>query len=63
VHDVALVELQVSVEDPPLGTVGGTAVNVVVGMIATVALAGALVPPGPVQVSEYDVLVVSAPVL
>ena len=64
VHDVALVELHVSVEAPPLATVVGIAVNVAVGMTATatIAVAGALVPPGPVQVSEYDVLVVSAAV-
>jgi hypothetical protein len=63
VHEVAFVELHVSVEDPPLATVDGTAVKVAVGMIATVAVTGALVPPGPVQVREYDVLVVRAPVL
>jgi hypothetical protein len=63
VHEVAFVELQVSVEDPPLATVDGTAVNVAVGMISTAAVTGALVPPGPVQVREYDVLVVRAPVL
>ena len=63
VHDVALFELHVSVEDPPLATVDGTAVNVAVGMIETEAVTGALVPPGPVQVREYDVLVVRVPVL
>ena len=62
VHDVALVELHVSVEDPPLATVDGTAVMVAVGMIATVVVSGALVPPGPVQVREYVVLEVRAPV-
>ena len=62
-HDVAFVELHVSVEDPPLATVVGTAVSVAVGMIATEAVTGALVPPGPVQVREYDVFVVRAPVL
>jgi hypothetical protein len=36
---------------------------IVVLEIATVAVTGALVPPGPVQVREYDVLVVRAPVL
>ncbi|HWW31386.1 MAG TPA: hypothetical protein VNY80_15305 [Steroidobacteraceae bacterium] len=61
-HDVALLELHVSVEDPPLGTVDGTAVNMAVGVIATEAVAGVLVPPGPVQVSEYDVLELRAPV-
>jgi len=52
VHDVAFVELHVSVEDPPLAAVDGTAVMVAVGMIATVVVSGALVPPGPVQVRE-----------
>jgi hypothetical protein len=59
-----LVELQVRVEAPPLATVDGAAPKVAVGMTATatVAVAGALVPPGPVQVSKYDVSVVRAPV-
>jgi hypothetical protein len=54
VHDVALVELQVSVEVPPLAIVGGAAFSVAVGMvpIVTVAVTTALVPPGPVHVSE-----------
>jgi len=56
VQDVALVELQVSVEDPPLGMLVGFAVNVAVGtglaVTVTVAAAAALVPPGPVQVNE-----------
>jgi hypothetical protein len=57
VHDVALVELQVSVEVPPLAIRLGLAVNVAVGMglagvTVTVAPEAALVPPGPVQVSE-----------
>jgi hypothetical protein len=42
VHEVALVELHVSVEDPPLATVDGTAVKVAVGMIATGAVGGGL---------------------
>jgi hypothetical protein len=64
VHDVALVELHVSVEDWPLAMLVGFAFNVAVGMvpIVTVAVAGALVPPVPVQVSVYAVLVVNAPV-
>jgi hypothetical protein len=65
VHEVALVELHVSVEAPPEATVVGFAVNVAVGTGATVIVVVAmlLVPPGPVQVNEYDVFVVSVPVL
>jgi hypothetical protein len=64
VQDVAFVELHVSVEDPPLATVVGIAVKVAVGMTATATAttAGSLVPPGPVQVREYVVLEVRAPV-
>ena len=67
VQDVALVELQVSVEAPPLATLVGFAVNAAVGTglaaIVTVAAAAAPVPPEPIQVSEYVVSVVKAPVL
>ena len=65
VHDVALVELHVNVEAPPLVTVVGFAVSVTVaaGTIVTVAVATPLAPPVPVQVNEYDVVAVSAPVL
>jgi hypothetical protein len=54
VHDVALVELQVSVEVPPLAIGVGLADSVAVGMvpIVTVAVTTALIPPGPVHVSE-----------
>jgi hypothetical protein len=54
VHDVALVEVQVSVEDPPLATVIGLAVSVAVGagLTVTVAVAAGLVPPAPLQVRE-----------
>jgi hypothetical protein len=62
VQDVALVELHISVEAPPLAIAGGTAVNMAVGMTPTVAVAGALVPPAPVQIREYVVLAVRAPV-
>ena len=66
-HDVALVELHVSVEDPPLAIVGGVAVRLTVGSApaatVTVAVAAVLVPPAPVQVNEYVVVVVRAPVL
>jgi hypothetical protein len=67
VHDVALVELQLSVEAPPLATLVGFAVNVAVGaglaVTVTAAAVAVLVPPAPVQVSEYAVSVVKAPVL
>jgi hypothetical protein len=65
VQDVALVELQVSVEVPPLAIVVGFAVSVAVGTgaMATVADAAVLVPPVPVHVNEYVVLAVKAPVL
>jgi hypothetical protein len=56
-HDVALVELQVSVADPPLAIGLGLAVSVAVGtglagVTLTVAPVAALLPPEPVQVSE-----------
>jgi hypothetical protein len=57
VQAVALVELHVSVEAPPLATDVGAALSATVGAGAvaaatvTVALAGVLVPPVPVQVS------------
>jgi hypothetical protein len=67
VHDVALAELQVSVEAPPLAIGLGLAVSVAVGtelvVIATVAAAAVLVPPAPVHVREYVVSAVNAPVL
>jgi hypothetical protein len=65
VHEVALVELQVNMEVPPPAIVVGFAVRVAVGMvpIVTVAVAAALVPPAPLQVNEYVVLAVKAPVL
>jgi hypothetical protein len=67
VQDVALVELQVNVEDPPLVVVVGLAVSMAVGtglaVTVTVAAAAVLVPPVPVQVREYVVSVVRAPVL
>ena len=65
VHEVALVALQVSVDVPPLAIVVGFAVSVAVGLGATVTVADAavLAPPAPVQVSEYVVVAVKAPVL
>jgi hypothetical protein len=65
VHDVAFVELHVNVEAPPLAMDVGFAVSVTVAAdtIVTVAVATLLAPPTPVQVNEYDVLAVRAPVL
>ena len=67
VQDVALVELQVSVEVPPLAIDVGFADSVAVGtglaVTVTVAVVAVLVPPAPVQVNEYVVVVVRGPVL
>src|SRR5690349_217525 len=67
VHDVAFVELQVSVLVPPLATLVGDADSVTVGAgVAAVTETDALfcvVPPAPVQLSVYEVVAVSAPVL
>jgi hypothetical protein len=66
VQDVALVELQVSMEVPPLGTLVGFAVKVAAGTglaVTETVAAAAVVPSVPVQVSEYVVSVVKAPVL
>jgi hypothetical protein len=65
VHEVALVEFQVSVEAAPLTTAVGFAVSVAVGTgaMVTVAVAALLVPPVPVQINEYAALTVNAPVL
>jgi hypothetical protein len=65
-HDVALVELQVRVEVPPLAILVGFAVNMTVGTLAatvTIAVVGTLMPPGPEQVSEYVVVAVNAAVV
>src|SRR3984893_10590437 len=64
VHEVALVELQVSADAPPLAIVVGFAVSVAVGLgaMVTVAVAAVLVPPVPVHVREDVVFAVSAPV-
>ena len=51
-QDVALVELQVNVEEPPLGTTVGYALNVASGITPTMTVAVLLVPPGPLQASE-----------
>jgi hypothetical protein len=63
-HEVALVEVQVSVVPFPLETVLGPAARVTVGAGAvTETVADWLaVPPGPVQVSTKVLLVLRAPV-
>ncbi len=65
VQEVALVDVQVKVELPPLATVLGLAlmptVGVRCGLTVTVVDCAAL-PPLPVQVSPYVALAVSAPV-
>ena len=65
VHEVALLELHVSMEAPPLATMAGFAVSVTLAVpgTATVAVATLLVPPSPTQVKKYSVVAVSAPVL
>lgn len=65
---MALVEVQLKVEVPPESTTVGAAVKATTGrgftaVIVIVAVAAALVPPGPVQVKENVALVVNAPVL
>ena len=62
-HEVALVELHVSVDMPPAPTTVGYAVKVAVGTTFTSTVAAVLVPPVPVHVKEYELGIVSAPVL
>jgi hypothetical protein len=64
-QEVALVELHVSVDAPPLTMDVGFAVSAIIGAgtTLTVAVAILLVPPAPVHVNENDVVAVSAPVL
>jgi hypothetical protein len=66
-HAVALLEVQVKVDAPPPATTTGAAAKVAVGsggaVTVTSAVAAGLVPPAPVQVSEYDVSAVRGPVL
>jgi hypothetical protein len=52
VQEVALTELQVNVEAPPLATDAGAAEKVTVGAMLTVTLEAMLVPPAPLQLSE-----------
>jgi len=63
VHEAALVELQVSVALPPGAITKGYTDSATAGTTLTAAVAGALVPPAPAQVSVYDVAAVTGPVL
>ena len=70
VQDVALVEFQVSVDEPPGATLAGEALRLAVGaagggkgLTVIEAVAGGLVPPGPEHVNENVEFAVSAPVL
>ena len=63
VQEVALVELQVSVEAPPVATTDGFATNVAVGTTLTTTVETPLVPPVPLHVKEYELGIVIAPVL
>jgi hypothetical protein len=51
-HDVALVELQVNVDELPLGTTRGYALKVTSGITLTTTVAVLLEPPAPLQASE-----------
>jgi hypothetical protein len=62
-QDVAFDDDQVNSTEPPAVTAVGVAIRVAVGSILTVALAGPLAPPAPLQVTEYVLLDVSEPVL
>jgi hypothetical protein len=63
VHELALVELQLSVVAPPLATEGGEAARAAVGTTLMPALTTGLVPPGPLQVRTNVEFLVSGPVL
>jgi hypothetical protein len=52
VQEVALAELHVNIDAPPLVTDAAEAVKVTVGAMLTVTLEALLLPPGPLQVSE-----------
>ena len=64
VQEVALALDQVSVEAPPVFTLLGAALNVIIGaLLETVTVADCVAdPPAPVQVSSYSVLLVRVPV-
>ena len=64
-HEVALLDVHVSVDVAPCETVVGFAVSVTAGRGATLMMAVAtlLVPPVPLQIREYEVVVVSGPMV
>ena len=53
-HESAFAEFHVSVELPPTATATGVAARITVGtgFTVTVAVAGGLIPPGPVQIKK-----------
>jgi hypothetical protein len=61
VQEVALLEVQLSVDVLPGATTEGLTANVAVGMRLTTALA-LEVPPEPLQDSEYEVALATGPV-
>jgi hypothetical protein len=63
VQEVALAELQVNIDAPPLATDTGDAVRATVGTILTVTLDVELVPAVPAQLNEYVLGALKAPVL
>lgn len=63
VQALAFVELHFNSEVPPLGTTVGYTLSVVAGTILTRTEDAALLPPGPVQVNEYALGKLRAPVL
>jgi hypothetical protein len=64
-HEVAFVEVHIRMEVPPPGTAAGTAAKSTVGrgFTVTMVIAGALAPPGPVQVRINVAVAVSVPEL
>jgi hypothetical protein len=64
VQDVALLEVQVSVDDAPAATADGDAVRVTLGAarMLTVTATGALTPLGPAHVRENTLVAANGPV-
>jgi len=60
VHALAFAELQLKTAALPAATTVGLAASAAVGTTLTVTLTGLLVPPAPVQVSGYVVLMETA---
>jgi len=65
VQETALLEFHVRVDDAPAATAAGDAFSVTTGCgrTFTVAITGAVMPPGPAHVIEYRVVAVNGPVL